>query len=73
VINRAQVAAGAAGSLRLEGLEATGPVRELADLWVRGDASDADLREAERRLLTGESLEDLLVSAAAANGAARRV
>jgi len=72
VIDRAQVAASVAGSLRLESLEPTGPVRELADLWVRGDASDADLREAERCLLAGESLEDLL-TAAAANGASRHV
>jgi hypothetical protein len=73
VIDRAQVAANVAGSLRLEGLEPTGPVSELADLWVRGNASDADLREAERRLLAGESLESLLTFAAAANGAARHV
>jgi hypothetical protein len=72
VIDRAQIAANVAGSLRLEGLEPTGPVRELADLWVRGDASDADLREAERRLFTGEPLESLLTSAAA-NGATRHV
>jgi hypothetical protein len=72
-MDRAQIAASAAGSLRLEGLEATGPVCELAKLWVRGDATDADLREAERRLLAGEPLEDLLTSAVAANGAARRV
>jgi hypothetical protein len=72
VIDRAQVAASVAGSLRLEGLEPTGPVRELGDCWVRGDASDADLREAERRLLAGESLEGLPASAAA-NGASRHV
>lgn len=72
MIDRAQIAASAVGSLRLEGFEPTGPVRELADLWVRGDASDADLREAERRLLAGESLEGLLTSAAA-NSASRHV
>ena len=72
MIDRAQIAASAAGSLRLEGLEPTGPVRELADLWVRGNASDADLREAERRLLAGESLTGLLASAAA-NGTSRQV
>ena len=44
VNDRAQIAASVAGSLRLEGLEPTGPVRELADLWVRGDATDADLQ-----------------------------
>jgi hypothetical protein len=37
----------------LEGLEPTGPVRELVDLWIQGDATDDDLREAERRLLAG--------------------
>jgi hypothetical protein len=73
VIDRAQIAANAIGSQRLEGLEPTGPVRELADLWVRGNASDADLREAERRLLAGESLEGLLTAAATANGASRHV
>lgn len=67
VIDRAQVVASVAGSLRLEGLEPTGRVRELGDCWVRGDASDADLREAERRLLAGESLDSLLVSAATAS------
>lgn len=72
VINRAQIAANVAGSLRLEGLEPTGPVRELADLWVRGDATDADLREAERRLLSGEPLEGLITTAAT-NGASRHV
>jgi len=70
VIDRAQIAANVVGSLRLEGLEATGAVRELADLWVRGDATDADLREAERRLLAGEPLEGL-IAAAATNGASR--
>lgn len=70
VIDRVQIAANVVGSLRLEGLEPTGPVRELADLWVRGNASDADLREAERRLLAGEPLESLLTSAAA-NGVPR--
>jgi hypothetical protein len=56
VIDRAQAVANALGSLRLDGLEPTGPVRELADLWAQGKASDADLREAERRLLSGEAL-----------------
>jgi hypothetical protein len=72
VTDRAQIAASVAGSLRLEGLEPTGPVRELADLWVQGDATDADLREAERRLLAGEPLEGL-ITAAATNGASRHV
>jgi hypothetical protein len=63
VIDRAQIAASVVGSLRLEGLEPTGPVRELADLWIRGDATNADLREAERRLLIGEPLEGLIASA----------
>lgn len=72
VIDRVQIAANVVGSLRLEGLEPTGPVRELADLWVQGNASDADLREAERRLLAGEPLESLLISAAT-TGAPRHV
>jgi Antitoxin VbhA len=71
-MDRAWIAASAAGSLRLEGLEVTGPVRALADLWVRGTASDADLREGERRLLAGESLEDLLASLAARGRASRQ-
>lgn len=70
--SRAQIVASAAGSLRLEGLEPTGPVRELADLWAQGDASNADLREAEHLLLAGESLESLL-AAANANGEPRHV
>ena len=72
MINRAQIAASAAGSLRLEGLEPSRSARNLAELWVRGEISDADLREAERRLLSGESLESLL-AAASAVGASRRV
>lgn len=72
VIDRAQIAASVVGSLRLEGLEPTGPVRELADLWIRGDATNADLREAERRLLTGEPLEGL-IAAAETNGTSRHV
>ena len=65
MIDRAQAVANALGSLRLDGLEPTGPVRELADLWAQGKASDADLREAERRLLAGEALEDMLASVTA--------
>jgi Antitoxin VbhA len=72
VIDRAQIAASVVGSLRLEGLEPTGPVRELGNLWVRGDATDADLREAEHRLLAGESLEGL-IAAATTNGPSRHV
>lgn len=53
VIDRAQVVANVVGSLRLDGLEPAGPVRKLADLWAQEKASDADLREAERRLLAG--------------------
>lgn len=69
MIDRAQIAASAAGSLRLEGLEPSGPTLDLAELWVRGEASDADLREAERRLLAGESLDSLLVSTGASRHA----
>jgi hypothetical protein len=72
VTDRAQIASDVVGSLRLEGLEPTGPVRELADLWIQGDATDDDLREAERRLLAGEPLEGL-IAAAATNGASRHV
>lgn len=67
MIDRAQAVANALGSLRLDGLEPTGPVRELANLWAQGKASDADLREAERRLLAGEALEDMLTSVTAAS------
>lgn len=69
VIDRAQAVANVLGSLRLDGLEPTGPVRDLADLWAQGKASDADLREAERRLFAGEALEDMLTSVAAASDA----
>jgi hypothetical protein len=67
VIDRAQVVANVVGSLRLDGLEPAGPVRKLADLWAQEKASDADLREAERRLLAGEALEDMLTSVTAAS------
>ena len=67
MIDRAQAVANVLGSLRLDGLEPTGPVRELADLWTQGKASDTDLREAERRLLAGEGLEDMLTSVTAAS------
>jgi Antitoxin VbhA len=69
MIDRAQIAANAAGSLRLEGLEPGRPTRDLAELWVCGLASDEDLREAERRLLLGDSLESLIASAGASRHA----
>jgi hypothetical protein len=65
VIDRAQIAANAAGSLRLEGLEPTQSTRDLVDFWIQGRASDADLREAEQLLLSGGSLDALLTVAAA--------
>jgi len=59
VIDRAEAVSNAVASLCLDGLEPTGPVRELADLWAQGKASDADRREAERRLLAGETLASM--------------
>lgn len=60
LVDRARIAANASGSLRLEGLVPDEATRKLAALWVLGRATDADLREGERRLLRGESLEELL-------------
>lgn len=48
---REQTVANAAGSLRIEGLQASQQARELADAWARGAATDEDLRAAEARLL----------------------
>jgi hypothetical protein len=71
VFDRAHAVANVLGSLRLDGLEPTGPVRELADLWALDKASAGDLREAEHRLFAGEALEDMLTSVAAASDARR--
>jgi hypothetical protein len=41
-------------------------MRALLDRWARGEASDDDLREAERRILAREQLDDLLAADAPA-------
>jgi hypothetical protein len=64
VTERAQIVTSTAGSLALEGLEAGPEVAALLDRWAAGEASDEDLREAERRVLAGEPLDDLLAPAA---------
>lgn len=64
MLDRARIAANAAGSLRLEGLEPSRPTRDLVEFWVQGRASDADLRQAEHLLLSGGSLDALLTAAA---------
>jgi hypothetical protein len=57
VIDRAQIAAAVAGSLRLEGLKPSAAGRELTDRWVKGEVSNTGLREASRRLLSGQPLD----------------
>jgi hypothetical protein len=64
VVDRAQIVASSAGSLHLEGLRSDPAVDQLLTAWARGEASEADLREAERRIVAGEPLDDLLVPAA---------
>jgi hypothetical protein len=64
VVDRGQAVANSAASLRLEGLRSGPDVDELLDAWARGEVSDEDLREAERRILAGEPLDDLLAPAA---------
>lgn len=58
MIERRQQLDDALGSLALEGLQPGAPTRELLDRWAAGDATDDDLRDAERRILAGEPLED---------------
>jgi hypothetical protein len=65
---REQIVAAVVGSLALEGLTASPQVQRLSEAWARGEASSADLLEAERRLLAGEPLEDL-ARAFGSNGA----
>jgi hypothetical protein len=66
VIDRSQIVANSAASLRLEGLCSEVEVDELLNAWARGRASEEDLREAERRILSGRSLADLPALAAPA-------
>jgi hypothetical protein len=58
MIERRQQLDDALGSLALEGLQPSAPTRELLERWAAGDATDDDLRDAERRVLAGEPLED---------------
>ncbi|HWH12612.1 MAG TPA: antitoxin VbhA family protein [Solirubrobacteraceae bacterium] len=51
-MERQDVVAEVAGSLRLEGLEPSLEARELAAAWARGDVGDEDLLGAEQRLLS---------------------
>jgi hypothetical protein len=72
VIDRAQIAVAVAGSLRLEGLEPSAAGRELTDRWVRGEVSNAGLREASRRLLSKQPLDiDSLSAAGDGSGSSR--
>lgn len=64
VLDRTQIVASVVGSLRLEWLEASPQMLDLLYLWSRGEASDEDLHEAERRILAGEPLDGLLALAA---------
>jgi hypothetical protein len=58
VTDRAHATAESAATLRLEGLAPSALARRLGDAWVRGDIADEDLREAERRLLAGEAVDE---------------
>jgi hypothetical protein len=60
VTDRVQIVANSGASLRLEGLRSGSDIDELLAAWARGGASSEDLREAERRILSGEPLDDLL-------------
>jgi len=70
VTDRAHAVAESAATLRLEGLDAGPEVERLLQRWAAGKLSDEDLREAERRVLAREPLDDLLGPAAPA-GATR--
>lgn len=59
MIDRVQAVANSAASLRLEGLRSDPDVNLLLEAWARG-ASEEDIREAERRILNEEPLDDLL-------------
>lgn len=56
-MNRAHIAASVAGSLRLEGLELSADGRALTKLWVQGEISNTELRQAEQRLISGRPLD----------------
>lgn len=62
--DREQIVAAVCGSLALEGLAASPEVQRLSEAWARGEASSNDLLEMERRLLSGEPLDDLAPAAA---------
>jgi hypothetical protein len=56
MVSRQSASIQSAALLRLEGLSSSPEVDELMDAWVAGEASDADLIEAERRILAGRSV-----------------
>lgn len=66
MVDRSQIVANSAASLRLEGLGSSTEVDELLEAWARGEVSDEGLSEAERRILAGEPLGDLATPAAPA-------
>jgi Antitoxin VbhA len=57
---RANIAAGAVGSVRAEGLEPGTTVTEILDQWVDGQIETEQLGEAAQRLAAGESVVHLL-------------
>lgn len=59
MVDRAQIVANSAASLRLERLRSGPEVDALLAAWARGDVADEALHEAERRILAGETLDDL--------------
>lgn len=60
--HRARAAKNAIASVRLEGLEPGLDVEAFLAQWARGDATMDDLREARRRVVAGEPLDDLMRS-----------
>lgn len=67
VNGRPQIVANSAATLRLEGLRSGAGVNALLAAWARGEVSDEDLSEAERRILAGEPLDGLVARVAPAS------
>jgi hypothetical protein len=62
-IERDEAAAIALASVRLEGLD-PGRAEPLLQRWARGELTDEQLAEAERRLIAGQSIAEFLPDAA---------
>ncbi len=68
--DRARAATNAVASVRLEGLDPGPDVEAFLARWARGEATMDDLREARRRVVAGEPLDDLMCGESA-DGPAR--